>query len=92
MVNFFLQASLSPLFSKINILFFAGQAIGIELPPKVDLKVIEAPPAVRGDTAQGSVTKLVKLETGTEVNAPIFIKTGDTLRINTETENYTERV
>ncbi len=76
----------------VNVLFFENQAIGIELPPKVELKVIQAPPAVRGDTAQGSVTKTIKLETGAEINAPIFIKEGDIIRINTETGEYVERV
>jgi len=78
--------------ASVTILFFDGNAISIELPPKVDLKVVQAPPAVRGDTAQGSVTKSVKLETGAEINAPIFIKEGDILRINTETGEYVERV
>ncbi len=77
---------------QVNILFFENKPIGVELPPKVDLKVIQAPPAVRGDTAQGSVTKTIKLETGAEINAPIFIKEGDTVRINTETGEYVERV
>jgi len=78
--------------TSVTILFFDNNAISIELPPKVDLKVIQAPPAVRGDTAQGSVTKSVKLETGAEINAPIFIKKNDILRINTETGEYVERV
>ncbi len=76
----------------INVLYFDDQAIGIELPPKVNLQVIEAPPAVRGDTAQGSVIKLIKLETNYELNAPIFIKQGDTVRVNTDTGEYVERV
>ena len=78
--------------SQVNVLFFENQAVGIELPPKVDLKVIEAPPAVRGDTAQGSVTKLIKLETGYELNTPIFIKQGDIIKVNTDTGEYVERV
>ena len=83
----FLKESVS-----VNVLYFDGLPIGIELPPKIDLKVVEAPPAIRGDTAQGSVTKSVKLETGAEINTPIFIKEGDIIRINTETGEYVERV
>ena len=78
--------------NKVDILIIDGSPAGIELPPKVDLEVVEAPPAVRGDTAQGSVTKTVKLETGAEIQAPIFIKQGDVVRINTETGAYVERV
>ena len=78
--------------STVQILYFDGTPIGVELPAKVNLEVVEAPPAVRGDTAQGSVTKLVKLETGAEINTPIFIKTGDIIRINTEKGEYVERV
>lgn len=70
---------------------FDEKIIGIDLPAKIDLKVAEAPPAVRGNTAQG-VTKQVKLETGVFLTVPIFINTGDTVRINTETERYVERV
>lgn len=76
----------------VDILFFEDNAINVELPPKVDLKVIQAPPAVRGDTAQGSVNKSVKLETGAEINVPIFVKENDIIRINTETGEYVERV
>jgi elongation factor P len=78
--------------ASIIVLIADGLAIGLELPPKVDLKVIEAPPAVRGDTAQGSVTKTIRLETGVEINAPIFIKQEDIVRVNTETGEYVERV
>ncbi|OGN03689.1 MAG: hypothetical protein A2655_04020 [Candidatus Yanofskybacteria bacterium RIFCSPHIGHO2_01_FULL_43_42] len=65
--------------------------INIELPVKMDFKVIEAPPAIRGDTAQGGV-KQVKIETGASVNVPLFINQDDIIRINTETGEYTERV
>lgn len=78
--------------STVQIIYFDSNPIGVEIPTKVNLEVTEAPPAVRGDTAQGSITKLVKLETGAEINAPIFIKQGDIIRINTEKEEYVERV
>ena len=50
----------------------------------------EAPPAVRGNTAQGA-TKQIVLETGATVNAPLFIEEGDTVRVNTELGEYVER-
>lgn len=68
-----------------------SEIINIELPVKIDFKVIEAPPAVRGDTAQGGV-KQIKIETGATVNVPLFINQDDIVRINTETGEYTERV
>ncbi len=77
--------------SVIKTQVFRDKIIGIELPVKIDLKVAEAPPAVRGNTAQG-VTKQVKLETGAKIIAPIFINEGDIVRINTEKGEYVERV
>jgi len=68
-----------------------GKIIGVKLPVKVDLKVTEAPPAVKGDTAKGG-TKQVKLETGAVINAPLFINEGEIIRVNTETGEYVERV
>ena len=65
--------------------------ISIELPIKVDYKVIEAPPAVRGDTAQGGV-KVVVIESGAKISAPLFINEGDIIRINTSTGEYSERM
>lgn len=67
------------------------QIITIELPIKVDYVVAEASPAVRGDTAQGG-TKQVSIETGYKVLTPLFIETGDVIRVNTETGEYVERV
>ena len=64
--------------------------ISLKLPIKVDLVVKEAPPAVRGNTAQGG-TKQIILETGATVNAPLFINEGDVVRVNTETGDYVER-
>lgn len=71
-------------------LLFNNEIFAFELPIKVDLKVVDAPPAVKGNTAQG-VTKQVVLETGAEVNVPIFIGEGDVIRVNTETGEYVER-
>lgn len=77
--------------STITALIFNEQVIGVELPHKVDLKVVEAPPNVKGSTAQGG-NKLVKLETGAMVTVPMFIEEGEFLRINTVTGEYVERV
>lgn len=75
----------------ISALVFNGEVINIELPVKMDFKVIEAPPSVRGNTAQGG-TKQVKIETGAGINVPLFIKEGDIIRVNTQTGEYAERV
>jgi len=76
--------------SLVEALIFDEKIIGIKIPIKVDLVVTEAPPAVRGNTAQGA-TKQITLESGALVNAPLFINEGDIVRINTETGEYVER-
>lgn len=65
--------------------------IKLSLPIKMELKVKEAPPAVRGDTSKGGI-KVIVLENGANLNAPMFINEGDTIRVNTETGEYVERV
>lgn len=72
-------------------LMFDDKIIGVRLPIKVELKVTEAAPGFKGNTAQGG-TKQVTLETGATINVPLFVNEGDILRINTETGEYTERV
>lgn len=67
------------------------QVIDVELPVKVDYKVIDAPPRVMGNTAQGG-NKVVKIETGAMVTTPMFIETDDIIKVNTETGEYVERV
>ena len=75
----------------VEALVFDEKIIGIKIPIKMELKVTEAPPAVKGNTAQGG-SKLITLETGVTLNAPLFINEGDIVRINTETGEYVERV
>jgi elongation factor P len=70
---------------------YNGDIINIELPVKMEFRVLEAPPAIRGDTAQGGV-KQVKIETGAYLNVPLFINQDDIVRVNTETGDYVERV
>lgn len=77
--------------SIIETVIFNNQIIEIKLPIKIELKVIEAPPAIKGNTAQGG-TKRVKLETKAIINVPLFINEDDIVRINTETKEYVERV
>ena len=71
-------------------LLSGGKTIGIQMPVKVDLVVTDAPPSLKGNTAQGG-SKQVTLESGAIVSVPLFVNEGDTLRINTETGTYTER-
>lgn len=75
----------------IDVLSFGDKVLGIEVPIKVELKVTDAPPAIKGNTVQGGL-KQITLETGFTTNAPMFINEGDIVRINTETGEYVERV
>lgn len=77
---------------ELTVLFYETQPLKIELPIKVDLQVVEAPQAIRGNTAKAKVTKEVVLETGARLQAPLFIKQSDMIRINTQTGEYVERV
>lgn len=77
--------------SEVEALVFDEKIISIKVPIKVELKVKEAPPAVKGNTAQGG-SKQIVLETGAVLNAPLFINEGDIVRINTELSQYVERV
>jgi elongation factor P len=70
---------------------YEGEALDVELPTTVDMKVIEAEVAIAGDTAT-SVTKKVKVETGLEVQAPLFVEVGDVIRVDTRTGAYVTRV
>ena len=70
--------------------FYEERPISVQLPYKVDLKVVETPPGVRGDTATGG-GKPATLETGLVVTVPFFINVGDVVRVNTETQEYVER-
>lgn len=76
---------------EVKITFFQNEPLDIELPTSVDLKVVQADIAVRGDTATG-VTKKVTVETGAQVDVPIFVKEGDTIRVDTRTGGYVTRV
>lgn len=76
--------------SNVDILYFGSEPLSIELPIKMTFEVISAPPAVRGNTAS-AITKKITLSTGTIVDAPIFIKEGDKIIVNTQDCSYVER-
>jgi elongation factor P len=75
---------------EVKLTFYKGQPLDVELPTSVDLKVMEAEVAVRGDTATG-VSKKVKTETGLLVQCPNFVKVGDIIRVDTRTGEYLTR-
>lgn len=76
---------------EVKLTFYNNEAIDIDLPTSVDLKVTRAEAAVKGDTATG-VTKKVTLETGIEVSVPYFVNEGDVIRVDTRTGAYVTRV
>jgi len=74
----------------VTVTFVEDKAVQIELPPSVVLRVADAPEGIRGDSAN-NVQKQVILETGIAIQAPLFIKTGERLKIDTRTGKYMER-
>ncbi len=76
---------------EVDVLFFQGNPIDITLPNFVELEVVESPPGEKGNTATGA-TKPATLETGYELQVPLFINEGDVLKIDTRTGEYIERV
>jgi elongation factor P len=75
----------------VDVLFFQQRAVGVTLPNFIEQKVVETEPGHRGDTATG-VTKPAKIPTGATVNVPLFINIGDTIKIDTRTGQYLERI
>ncbi len=75
----------------VELLTYDGQPIEVELPTTVDLKVIEAAPGFKGDTASGG-GKPAKLETGVSITVPFFVNVGDTVRVDTRDGSYVTRV
>lgn len=75
----------------VEVLMFGEKPFKVNLPIKLDFKVTEAPPNIKGDTAQGG-GKEVTIETGAKVRTPLFIETGDIIRVNTQTGEYAERM
>lgn len=76
---------------KLVLSTYEGEALDVELPTTVDLEVVEAEMAIAGDTATGTLKK-VTLETGLEVQVPLFVEQGDVIRVDTRTGEYVTRV
>ena len=75
-----------------TILYFQDKPIAVNPPMFMNLKVVSTPPGVRGNTAQGGATKLATLETGLSLHVPLFINEGDSVKVDTRTVEYIERV
>jgi elongation factor P len=75
----------------VDVLFFQARAVGVTLPNFIEQKIVETDPGFRGDTATG-VTKPAKIGTGATINVPLFINVGDTVKIDTRSGQYLERV
>ena len=75
----------------VQILLFNGTVIGLQMPQQVELVVTYTEPGIRGNTAAGNVTKAATLETGIEVRVPLYIETGEKVRVNTETREFMGR-
>lgn len=76
--------------SEVRLLYIDNELLSVEIPIKVVLKIVEAEQAVKGNTAT-NVMKKAKVETGAEIDVPMFIEAGDAISINTETGEYVER-
>lgn len=75
----------------VKVLYYNGLPISVELPNFVQLRVTQTDPGLKGDTASGGTKKAV-METGAQINVPLFIKEGELLKIDTRTGDYVERV
>jgi elongation factor P len=76
---------------EVEILFNGSDIISVDIPIFINLKVVETEPGFKGDTASGAL-KPAKLETGAQINVPLFINEGDVLKVDTRTGEYSERV
>jgi elongation factor P len=75
---------------EVKLTFYGAEPLDVELPTAVDLEVVESEHAVKGDTATGA-TKIVKTESGLKVQVPLFVETGDRIRVDTRTGAYVTR-
>jgi len=75
----------------VTLIKFKGKAINADIPIKVDLKVVETSPGIKGDTAAGGQKK-AKLETGATISVPLFVNEGDLVRVNTQEGIYVGRI
>ena len=77
--------------SEVDVLFIDDEPADIQLPSAVDLEVSDTEPGLRGDTASGGGTKPATLETGAQVQVPLFVSIGDRIRVDTRTGEYVSR-
>ncbi len=77
--------------AEVEVLFWKGEPVNIELPAFVEVEVTKSDPGLKGDTSSGA-SKPATLATGATVQVPLFIKEGDVIRVDTRTREYTERV
>ncbi len=77
---------------EVTTILYEGNVVAVELPKKIQYTVTNAPPAVRGDSSGGNVTKDITLDNGLVVKSPIFIKEGEKILVNTDTGEYSGRV
>jgi elongation factor P len=75
---------------EIKVLLHQGKPLNVELPTKIELEVISADPGVKGNSAT-NVTKQCRVETGMEVSVPMFIESGDRIKVDTRSNEYVER-
>ncbi len=75
----------------VEVLFWRGKPVNMQLPNYIESKVVKSDPGVKGDTSSGA-SKPATLECGATINVPLFIKEGDVLRVDTRTREYSERV
>ncbi|HPQ42076.1 MAG TPA: elongation factor P, partial [bacterium] len=76
---------------ELDVLFYKGAAISIDMPPHVELVITQSDPGLRGDTASGA-TKPATLETGAVIQVPLFVSEGEKVRVDTRTGEYITRV
>jgi elongation factor P len=76
---------------QVEVLYIDGNPADVQLPSAVDLRVTETEPGLRGNTASGGGTKPATLETGTQINVPLFVNIGDAVRVDTRSGDYVSR-
>ncbi len=77
--------------TEVYVTFYEGKPISVQPPIKIELRVVETPPGVKGDTVQGG-TKPAVLETGITISVPLFVNEGDVILVNTDSGDYVSRV
>ncbi len=77
--------------AEVEVLFWKGEPVNIELPAFVEAEVTKSDPGLKGDTSSGA-SKPATIATGATIQVPLFIKEGDIIRVDTRTREYTERV